>query len=319
MLHQIVNHLTQATKFQKLAVMVLCYRSPIDDEQAHPSGLDRARTLGQARRHRIDLVKDALGFSAFNDMVVGKSVVMVETLRDLDLAHELQKFSEDYLLETASPRFAIPTVVKGPEPNRTTRNLSPGSKRKLQEETQQAVKAKRTRVSGPSAPQFSMSSGGSSSESASDTRGTKRKMQTGIESRPAIAPKAPARQIPNGAQQQVKPSMAPQKSAPPVRKTSMSIVEASRRDSPLNRYLAKKAEEESLDEARRRVKTKMELQGFKVTVRSTSDTTTPTKSQPSPAQVDTTPLTEGIKRLEEQLKGLNEYIEANQLPESPCT
>jgi hypothetical protein len=55
-LHQIVNYITKVTKFQKLGVMVVCYRSPIDDEPADPSGLDRTRTLGQARRQRIELV-----------------------------------------------------------------------------------------------------------------------------------------------------------------------------------------------------------------------------------------------------------------------
>jgi hypothetical protein len=55
-LHEIVNYITQFTKFNKLGVMVVCYRSPIDNEPADPLGLDRTRTLGQARRQRIELV-----------------------------------------------------------------------------------------------------------------------------------------------------------------------------------------------------------------------------------------------------------------------
>jgi hypothetical protein len=55
-LHFIVDHLTQNSTFSKLAIMVICYRSPIDDEPADPNGLDSSRTLGKARRERVELV-----------------------------------------------------------------------------------------------------------------------------------------------------------------------------------------------------------------------------------------------------------------------
>lgn len=54
-LHSIVDHLTMVSNLEKLAVMVICYRSPIDDEPANPTGLDE-RTLGAERRRRVELV-----------------------------------------------------------------------------------------------------------------------------------------------------------------------------------------------------------------------------------------------------------------------
>lgn len=105
-LHFIVDYLARNSSFSKLAVLVICYRSPMDDEPADPNGLDSSRTLGKARRERVESVKAALNFAIFPRTVVGKKVVMVETLRDLDLSHELRMFAEDYILETVSPRYS---------------------------------------------------------------------------------------------------------------------------------------------------------------------------------------------------------------------
>lgn len=56
-LHTIVEHLTKVTNFRSIAVMVICYRSPIDTEPANPTGLDDTRTLGSERRKRVELVR----------------------------------------------------------------------------------------------------------------------------------------------------------------------------------------------------------------------------------------------------------------------
>lgn len=55
-LHNIVDYLTQHTKMHKIAVMVICYRSPLDNEPANPMGLDGSRTLGKARKNRVEMV-----------------------------------------------------------------------------------------------------------------------------------------------------------------------------------------------------------------------------------------------------------------------
>lgn len=55
-LHAAVDWLSNATEFKKLAVMVVCYRSPLDKEDADPYGRDMGRTSGPGRRGRIAAV-----------------------------------------------------------------------------------------------------------------------------------------------------------------------------------------------------------------------------------------------------------------------
>lgn len=55
-LHEAVNWLAGATEFKKLAIMVVCYRSPLDSNDADPYGRDIGRTSGPGRRGRIAAV-----------------------------------------------------------------------------------------------------------------------------------------------------------------------------------------------------------------------------------------------------------------------
>lgn len=55
-LHAAVNWLSDITEFKKLAVMVVCYRSPLDNEDADPYGRDMGRTSGPGRRGRVAAV-----------------------------------------------------------------------------------------------------------------------------------------------------------------------------------------------------------------------------------------------------------------------
>ena len=48
-------------------------------------------------------VKKALGLDSLGDRVVGKEVVMVETMHDLDLEVRVRQFAEEHLGETLSP------------------------------------------------------------------------------------------------------------------------------------------------------------------------------------------------------------------------
>lgn len=66
-LHEAVNWLSERTDFPKLAVMVVCYRSPLDNEDADPFGRDLGRTSGPGRQARISAVScQPEGFGTIN-------------------------------------------------------------------------------------------------------------------------------------------------------------------------------------------------------------------------------------------------------------
>lgn len=66
-LHDAVNWLSERTGFPKLVVMVVCYRSPLDNEDADPFGRDLGRTSGPGRQARISAVScQPEGFSTIN-------------------------------------------------------------------------------------------------------------------------------------------------------------------------------------------------------------------------------------------------------------
>lgn len=66
-LHEAVNWLSERTAFEKLAVMVICYRSPLDHEDADPFGRDLGRTSGPGRQARISAVScQPEGFGTIN-------------------------------------------------------------------------------------------------------------------------------------------------------------------------------------------------------------------------------------------------------------
>lgn len=66
-LHEAVNWLSERTTFAKLAVMVICYRSPLDHEDADPFGRDLGRTSGPGRQARISAVScQREGFGTIN-------------------------------------------------------------------------------------------------------------------------------------------------------------------------------------------------------------------------------------------------------------
>lgn len=66
-LHDAVNWLSERTDFPKLVVMVVCYRSPLDNEDADPFGRDLGRTSGPGRQARISAVScQPEGFGTIN-------------------------------------------------------------------------------------------------------------------------------------------------------------------------------------------------------------------------------------------------------------
>jgi hypothetical protein len=55
-LHDAITGLSKTSDFEKLALMVVCYRSPLDTDDANPFGGDSSRTSGDGRQRRLAAV-----------------------------------------------------------------------------------------------------------------------------------------------------------------------------------------------------------------------------------------------------------------------
>jgi hypothetical protein len=226
-------------------------------------------------------------------MVIGKSVVMVETLRDLDMAHELRKFSQDYILETISTRFSV-SPEGSPIQSKPKSEVQTKRKRQVPEESQQQAKVKRPRE-------------------ASAIKAPARRKSEGLPVR------TPVKQITNGIRKRMTASQTPESAPSSFYKTPSTtmngnrLVEASRGHSPLNRYLQKKAEEVATNEARMKAKNMLGLSGFQMVLKSP---TTPAQPVPQKPKIDTSKLENNITELSRQLSEFDEFMRANALPAS---
>jgi hypothetical protein len=226
-------------------------------------------------------------------MVIGKSVVMVETLRDLDMAHELRKFSQDYILETISTRFSV-SPEGSPIQSKPKSEVQTKRKRQVPEESQQQAKIKRPRE-------------------ASAIKAPARRKSEGLPVR------TPVKQTTNGIRKRTTASQTPESAPSSFYKTPSTtmngnrLVEASRGYSPLNRYLQKNAEEVATNEARMKAKNMLGLSGFQMVLKSP---TTPAQPVPQKPKIDTSKLENNITELSRQLSEFDEFMRANALPAS---
>lgn len=94
-LHFVVNYILRNCKYEKLVVMVISYRSLLDETDADPYGADVERTSGDGRKMRLKSVRKALGLNAFpSGRVVAKDIVLLETLGDMNLVPSVRKFAK---------------------------------------------------------------------------------------------------------------------------------------------------------------------------------------------------------------------------------
>lgn len=115
-LRKMIEVITQHSKYSKLVVMALCYRSPLDETPADPLAADFTRTIGEGRNRRIESVKSALGFHTLPAEVVGCEVIMLETMRDMELSSALRGLAEKYVLSTVNPQYAEEMGASPPPP-----------------------------------------------------------------------------------------------------------------------------------------------------------------------------------------------------------
>ena len=280
-LRSIVDHLTKVTNFQRLALMVICYRSPIDNEPANPTGLDDTRTLGSERRRRVELVslihvfprllltyeqvKGALGFSDFSGKIVGNQVVMVETLLDVDLSHEVRNFAQDFILETVNSRYS------------PSSSPSEGSRDSPVETSSETKKRRRKEVQTPETPMV---------------RRFSQEKRRRIRDAPPRTPATPVTPVP------METSLR--------RNSPTSSAKRIRDDTPMRRYRRKREEEDKRDTERMKTNALLGMHGFKMVVSS------PTAPPPKPA-VDTSKVRKGLTELEESMAEYRKFLAENTL------
>lgn len=94
-LHLVVNYILRNCQYEKLVVMVICYRSLLDETDADPYGADVERTSGEGRKMRLKSVRKALGLNALPaGRVVAKDIVLLETLGDMNLVPVVRRFAK---------------------------------------------------------------------------------------------------------------------------------------------------------------------------------------------------------------------------------
>ncbi|KAG0637528.1 hypothetical protein HOY80DRAFT_1083561 [Tuber brumale] len=142
-LHDAVEFMLESTSFQKLAIAIVCYRSPLDTTDADPFG-ESDRTSGEGREKRLAAIREALALNEFGSRVIGKEIILVETFDDVDFTPAMKRLS-GLVLESVNPAVAevlapkkslkrkrIPhppmfaNLVVPPPPNRTPKNEKGG-------------------------------------------------------------------------------------------------------------------------------------------------------------------------------------------------
>ncbi|KAI5806594.1 hypothetical protein DFH27DRAFT_349843 [Peziza echinospora] len=96
-LHLAMDYALRESRYEKLAVMVVCYRSPLDTTDADPYGGDTERTSTEGRRARLKAIRKALDFSAKShglERIIAKEVVLIETLEDTNLLRPMAKLAK---------------------------------------------------------------------------------------------------------------------------------------------------------------------------------------------------------------------------------
>ncbi|RPB05722.1 hypothetical protein L873DRAFT_1662166 [Choiromyces venosus 120613-1] len=109
-LHDAVEYILKGTSFPKLAIAVVCYRSPLDMTNADPFG-EPNRTSGEGREKRLAAIREALGLNEFGPRVIGKEIILVETLDDIDFTLPMKRLSE-FVLESVNPSVAAALAPK---------------------------------------------------------------------------------------------------------------------------------------------------------------------------------------------------------------
>ncbi|PWW78170.1 hypothetical protein C7212DRAFT_363099 [Tuber magnatum] len=103
-LHDAVKFILDNTSHRKLAIAIVCYRSPLDTTDADPFGKSD-RTSGEGREKRLAAIREALGLNEFGPRVIGQEIILVETFDDVDFTPAMKRLS-GLVMESVNPAVA---------------------------------------------------------------------------------------------------------------------------------------------------------------------------------------------------------------------
>jgi hypothetical protein len=104
-LHKHVNRVVEVSKFENIILLVVCYRSPLDNKGLSYNEVDTERQSAQGRKNRKNAIMRALHFSELPQNIIGREVILVETREDLDFRPSFRKLTR-LVLPTVNPMLA---------------------------------------------------------------------------------------------------------------------------------------------------------------------------------------------------------------------
>ncbi|KAI9766786.1 MAG: hypothetical protein M1840_006261 [Geoglossum simile] len=142
-LHQTMEHICRRSKYANVALLVICYRSPLDSTDLSFNDVDLGRCMSKGRLDRIRAATKALDIESLPPKVIGRNLVIVDSKNDLDLTPHIASLAE-LVLPTISPNLAklrVPIAsqplesqsqgsrqrTNGPAINGTANNIAHGS------------------------------------------------------------------------------------------------------------------------------------------------------------------------------------------------
>ena len=94
-LHAVMEYALRNCRYEKIAIMVICYRSPLDKRDADPYGEEVDRTEGEGRKNRLKAIRRALGLNTLpKERVITKEIVLLETLQDMNMISAVKRFAK---------------------------------------------------------------------------------------------------------------------------------------------------------------------------------------------------------------------------------
>ncbi|KAL7267977.1 actin cytoskeleton and mitosis protein [Rhizina undulata] len=120
-LHEAVRYLLENTRFERLALTVVCYRSPLDVKPADILGRDVDRVALNGRCDRIKAIEEALGFDSLPERIIHREIILAENIPDMDFTPAMKRMA-DSVVETVNPKIA--KLLKPKIPRITPRKAS---------------------------------------------------------------------------------------------------------------------------------------------------------------------------------------------------
>ncbi|KAH0538241.1 hypothetical protein FGG08_005160 [Glutinoglossum americanum] len=104
-LHKTMQYICSVSKYPNIALLVICYRSPLDATDLDFNDVDMERCAKKGRLDRVLASRKALDFKSLPPSVIGRNLVIVDSNNDLDFTSHIAPLAE-LVLPTVSPNLA---------------------------------------------------------------------------------------------------------------------------------------------------------------------------------------------------------------------